>query len=563
MGSAMLSGVSGLEAHQKMLDVSGDNLANINTTAYKAGRVSFSDLLSQTVREASQPTANSGGTNPMQIGSGVRVASIDRDMTQGSLVNTGQPLDMAVDGAGYFVLNDGQRDVYTRVGSFAVDANYYLVDPGTGHRVQRIGSEGVAEGFQDASSNSIRIPYDIALPAQSTTSVSFTGNLSADSSESTTNTLALSQALTTASGSVVSETTLLSSVTGATLAAGDTFQIKGTKADGAYVGGSATGVSYTVTSGSTVGDLLTAITNAFPGSTASLVNGEIRLTDDAAGYSQTMMAVTYQKSAGNTNGSFPLPTNTDVLTAGGDETKTINVQVFDAQGIGHTLSGTFVRRDTTNQWDLVVNSINGDVTMVDRRVNGIKFLADGSYGGIASVTGPDGQPTTDSASLKMIYASDPTNTLTVNLDMGTIGGFDGLSQFGGSSTVASSGQNGYASGWLSSLSVSTDGVLVGVFTNGARRNMAAIKMATFQNPEGLAAVGNNCFVSSTNSGDPVPTKALSGGAGGIQGGSLEKSNVDTAVEFVNLMEAQNGFQANARTIKVANEMLQQLTDLIR
>jgi flagellar hook protein FlgE len=132
MSNALLAGVSGLQAYQEMLDVAGNNLANINSTAFKSSRVSFSDLLTETLREASQPSATAGGTNPMQIGSGVQVASVDRDMTQGSLVNTGQPLDMAIDGAGYFVLSTGANDVYTRAGSFSVDASYNLVDPSTG-----------------------------------------------------------------------------------------------------------------------------------------------------------------------------------------------------------------------------------------------------------------------------------------------------------------------------------------------------------------------------------------------------------------------------------------------
>src|SRR5512133_1924522 len=101
---SLLAGVSGLQAHQKMLDVSGNNLANVNTTGFKSSRVSFAELLGNTLREASQPTQNVGGTNPMQVGSGVEVASIDRNMTQGSLMNTGQPLDMAIDGQGFFVL---------------------------------------------------------------------------------------------------------------------------------------------------------------------------------------------------------------------------------------------------------------------------------------------------------------------------------------------------------------------------------------------------------------------------------------------------------------------------
>jgi flagellar hook protein FlgE len=144
--------------------------------------------------------------------------------------------------------------------------------------------------------------------------------------------------------------------------------------------------------------------------------------------------------------------------------------------------------------------------------------------------------------------------------MGTQYAFDGLSQFGGSSTAAPSGQDGYSPGWLSSISVTNEGVLTGVFTNGIRRDLAALQVATFQNPAGMPARGNNYFAASANSGDPMIGMALEGSAGGVRAGALEKSNVDVATEFVNLIQAQNGFQANARTIKAANDMLQVLTN---
>jgi flagellar hook protein FlgE len=106
-------------------------------------------------------------------------------------------------------------------------------------------------------------------------------------------------------------------------------------------------------------------------------------------------------------------------------------------------------------------------------------------------------------------------------------------------------------------------VLVGVFTNGQKVNLATLQMATFQNPSGLNSVGNNYYETSANSGDPLNTQAQSDGAGSIVGGSLEQSNVDTATEFVNLIQAQNGYAANARTISVADQMLTDLTNLIR
>jgi flagellar hook protein FlgE len=286
MNNALLAGVSGLSSHQTMLDVAGNNLANVNTSAFKASRVTFAELLSQTVRSASQPSETTGGTNPMQIGSGVRVASVDRDMTQGSLINTGQALDMAVEGAGYFVLNDGEKDVYTRVGSFAVDSDYYLVDPATGNRVQRTGSEGTEEGFQTVSSNDIRIPYDMALPAKDTETITYIGNLSADESNLTQNQLSSGMQYTVGGASAAASNRLDQLDQGSTLVDGDIISISGTQRDGTAVAATdfavfAGGVS------KTVDDLLTAIEALFPGCTASVSNGKINLIDDDDGYSQT------------------------------------------------------------------------------------------------------------------------------------------------------------------------------------------------------------------------------------------------------------------------------------
>jgi len=660
-----------------MLDVAGNNLANVNTSAFKSSRVTFAELLSQTLQQAGQPSATTGGTNPMQVGSGVQVASIDRNMTQGSLMNTGQPLDMAVEGSGYFVLNDGKKDVYTRVGNFAVDSQFYLVDPGTGYRVQRIGSEGVADNFQDPASNTVRIPYDVALPARQTESVTYTGNLSAEQTEPTTNVLT-SGTQYTQDGAMISPDTLLKNIDQASgLTDGSIIHIAGTRRDGSEVnttfnvavtpttnvlssvvqytvggspavettalgsleqasglsdgdtftiagtdsGGTAVSRTYTYASGDTIADLLAAISAGYTGAAATLSNGRIYLTDNTAGSSHTTLAITYNGSgtftlpaefdpvtagsdgstvgdlmdaitaayadpsdpteqwsaAGITNGeirltdseagysltdmtlactggTFEFPSYFKMLSAGGQASRNTNIEIFDSQGNSHVMSAAFVRTDARNTWDMVVTSLAGDVSLQDRRIQGITFLADGSFGGLQA-----GEP----SSLRMTFMHDPTNVRTINVNMGTVGEFDGLSQFGGSSTVAPSGQDGYAAGWLNSLSVTREGVLVGVFTNGARRDVASLRIATFQNPAGLESVGSNYFTVSANSGEPVATKALSGGAGGIRGGCLEKSNVDVASEFVNLIQAQNGFQANARTIKAANDMLQELTNLTR
>jgi flagellar hook protein FlgE len=565
MADALLAGVSGMKAHQKMIDVAGNNLANVNTTAYKASRVRFSDLLSETLRDASQPTASVGGSNPQQVGSGVKLASVDRDMSQGSLLTTGQPLDMAIEGAGYFVLNDGQSEVYTRVGAFAVDSEFYLVDPGTGYRVQRIGQEGVDEGFQSASSGDIRVPYDQALPAQATTTVTYNGNLSADQLKPTRNKLRSGLEYTTSSGAGASRENRLSELMegGGTLVDGDFILINGIRRDGSAV----TDVEFETfeddgaggRQAKTVGQFLDFMTATFADpadptdlwSSASINNGEIYLTDLESGYSLADMELSMRADA---TGALDFPLYFQLEEAGGELTRKTNIEIFDSQGVSHTMSATFVKTTTTNKWDLVLTSITGEVDVTKRRVSGINFLTDGTFGALDDAT---------SGYFLMQFAFDRTTEVTVDVDLGTVGEMNALSQVGGPSTAAPSKQDGYASGWLSSISVSREGLLVGVFSNGARRDIASIKLATFQNPAALVALGGNYFSTSSNSGEPIPTKALSAGAGAVHGGSLEKSNVDVANEFVSLIQAQNGFQANARTIRVSNEMLRELTNLIR
>ena len=554
MSDALLAGVSGLQAHQTMLDVAGNNLANADTYGFKASRVTFSELLSDTLREATQPSTKTGGTNPEQIGAGVNVASVDRNMSQGNLVYTGQPLDMAIEGSGYFTLNDGRREVYTRVGAFAVDSSFYLVDPATGYRVQRTGSEGVAEGFQTSASNDIRIPYDVALPAKATQTITFAGNLSADTDNPTINILSSGISYTQDEAAATGNTLLSDLDQAQGVAAGETIHIVGIDPIGQAVD-----TTFTIAAGSTVSDLLDAITAAFsqggtnPGAKATISNGEIRLTDSEAGYSQTDLYLTYAGTH-----TFELPSYFKCLQVGGEDARNTNVQVFDSQGIGHVLSVTFAKCKDANTWDAVITSVTGAAGMDSdgRRVKGMTFGKDGSFGGL-------GGATPDQAVFTLNFGAQGSGAQDINQSLGTIGGFDGLSQFGGTSTVAANGQDGYQAGYLSSISVSREGLFVGMFTNGVRRDIAALQLTTFQNPAGLQSEGSNYFSVSANSGDPVATKGLAGGAGSVNGGSLEKSNVDMASEFVSLIQAQNGYQANARTITVTTAMLRELANLIR
>jgi flagellar hook protein FlgE len=557
MSFALGAGVTGLQAHQKMLDIAGNNLANLNTTGFKASNVTFSELLSQTIKNASQPTSSIGGTNPQQMGSGVGIASITRDMSQGDIVDTGQPLDCAIEGQGYFVLNDGQQNLFTRVGSFDVDSNSELVDPSTGYHVQRIGSEGELDGFQQAGDSNIHIPYDTALPAKATSTVTVSGNLSSDEASPQTQMLNSSVAYTV-NGNAAQLTNTISQLDqfSGSLASGKTgtITITGSTRDGTAISSSNT---LTVDASTTLQDLIDEInTLVGPDSTATInSDGKIQVTDVNSGYSETDLNLSYTPSSGGTD-SLTTPNYFEIVSAGGQEVKNVNIQVYDAQGGAHTLNAALVRTDAANTWDMVLTSMTGNISSIpERRITGITFSSTGAFDGLNNLS--------EIPSFGINFANDPNTTQNVQISMGTMGNYDGLTQFSGDSTAVASNQDGYEAGRLSSLSVSDDGTLVGAFSNGVKKNIATIQIALFQNPAGLESAGGGYFTVSANSGQAVATKGLSSGAGTIHGGSLEKSNVDTASEFVKMIEAQNGYEANSKTIQVANDILKTLSNLIQ
>lgn len=175
MMRSLFSGVQGLRAHQVRMDVIGNNIANVNTTAFKAGRVNFGDMYSQMLAGASRPTTAVGGTNAKQVGLGVDVSSIDTIQTQGALQLTGRTTDLAIAGQGLFVLREGGRFLYSRAGNFDMDAEGFLVNPATGQRVQGWlpDANGVFPTRDASSMTDVRIPLTDAQLAQATSKVTF------------------------------------------------------------------------------------------------------------------------------------------------------------------------------------------------------------------------------------------------------------------------------------------------------------------------------------------------------------------------------------------------------
>ncbi|MFN3963491.1 MAG: flagellar hook protein FlgE [Fimbriimonadaceae bacterium] len=177
----MLSGVASIKAQQTRMNVIGNNLANVNTTAYKGTRVSFTDMMAQTVRGATRPTDSRGGLNPIQYGLGVLTSGTDANMEQGSLNATNRQTDFAIQGHGFFAVSNGDRIAYTRDGTFDLDANGYLVHRSTGERLLGWSANPV-DGSIDTNapvgeSSALQIPIGQRTAVQQTTEVTWAGNL--------------------------------------------------------------------------------------------------------------------------------------------------------------------------------------------------------------------------------------------------------------------------------------------------------------------------------------------------------------------------------------------------
>ncbi len=566
MASALQTAVLGMRAYQEMLNVTGNNIANADTTGYKEDRITFSDMFSRTLSRGMRASEDIGGTNPVQVGLGVRVSSVDKNMSQGSFTSTEKDFDLALDGAGFFVVNDGISNVFTRDGTFDVDSEGYLVDPSTGNRVQRMGTTGEEFGFQIQGSTDILIPYKTELPGNRTESIDFKGNLSASDYEPTTTRLQASgMVYTLTAGGIADATRDFSEVDQLlSFVAGDTIAIVGKETDGTAVSGTFTYGLGAGQDGTTIQDLLDVITTAFGGAgacTATLEEGKLTLRDANAGYS--LMDIDLTSAAQ----PAAMPLDFDYLNVGGAAAQTTNISIYDRQSRNHSLTVSFVRHGAyDNVWDLVVNSCGDAFRIADRRIAGITFDENGIYQGI-SETDAFGNTSTDpgfadlDANISLEFPGI-TSVQDIIANFGRVGFYDGLTQLGGDSSAGAIDQDGYGTGALQSISIAGSGTLSGTFSNGETMEVADLRLAIFGNPQGLERIGANYYRHTPAAGSVIYSQGQQGRAGTVRQNVLEDSNVDIAREFTRLIVAQRGFQVNSRTVRVTNNILQQLATIV-
>lgn len=402
---SLFTSSSGLRGHQQQLDVVGNNLANVNTHGFKSQRLRFSTIFSETLKAASGPQDTIGGRNPSQVGHGVKVAAIDTMLRQGTLEQSDNALDVAIQNAGYFVLDNGRETVFTRAGAFSVDASNIMVDSATGARVQRVGDVGAvptdtAPVFQTAGQN-IVIPFGETIAGKETTNVLFQGNLDSSAAGPLAEVLTTGQPFTRG-GAPALLTTAINQLDQTTTiyGANDQILISGTSATGTAING-----TFNLTTGNeTLGDLLQVINVLYAGGdpNASIPpspngaratldgNGNIVLT--AAREGESLLTINLASDPNNTGGGVSSggtsTFNSFIQTTDGREGETAStaITVYDTQGAAHTMSFTFQKVDA-NTWDLV-SGIDSSGTFVnfDNQVDGITFNENGSFNAITGAS---------------------------------------------------------------------------------------------------------------------------------------------------------------------------------
>jgi flagellar hook protein FlgE len=389
---SLFSGISGLKSHQTMMDVVGNNISNVNTAGYKSSQTVFEDTLSQMVKAAGAPQNGVGGTNPAQVGLGVRVSQVTTNFGQGAAQTTGRSTDLMIQGDGFFVVRNGGENLFSRNGAFSFDADGRLVS-GSGGVVQGWMADDAGNVNTNANTGDLRLPMGTLLQPKETGTATIAGNLP---------------------------------------------------------------------SGTAVGQSL----------------------------------------------------RTSITT-------------YDAQGNEIVLGAEYKR--TADGWDVTLN--RGGVT---QGPTALTFSPDGRTPSIDSIT-VDG----------------------VAVDVST------MTSYAGGSSLAATAQNGSAMGSLQAFTISPDGTLVGVFSNGLKQPLGQVALANFNNPPGLEKVGGSMYRTTVNSGTAQYGTAGTAGRGALSSGTLEMSNVDLAAEFTNLIVAQRGFQANSKVITSSDEILQDLVNLKR
>jgi len=588
LASSLFSGISGLSTLGNAMTVIGDNISNVNTVGFKASRVTFQDVLSQTV------ATTSGNA---QVGRGTSLAGITASFAQGSFESTDSTTDLGIGGEGFFIVRDpsnSENEYYTRAGEFRFDKDGNFINP-AGYIVRGWALDPTT-GEDQGSITDVVLQSFTSSPLK-TSEITLITNLDADS---TSNSVILAE------------------------------EWDGSDADDAYLGETKYEYQTTVKAYDSLGSTHDITVYYDKGATSTYeyivtCNPDednrqgmgLISTDNGLGMlgkgtivfneaSGAISNITFSKFIGEAGGvgaasvwagastagptSYGEYTGADIpstftftaTVAGGPATISttgtdIAVSLAYDNAVGET--GTISIPITYKAGEILTTDYGIQVSFPEGTiVTGDTFTAAIAAGDAnvlsdtdcwATLTSTNDLDTNGYFQFSADFLGGTATSMDVALDFGssyrTSWVNDSLSttQYSSSSTTTFQSANGYGAGDLQSVTVGTDGAITGQYSNGQVLSLYRVALAKFQNNQALFKVGGNLFRETRLTGDPITGKPGSSGLGSISPNSLEQSNVDIATEFVKMITTQRGFQANSKIITVTDQMLAELINLKR
>lgn len=568
MMRSLYSGVAGLKTHQTRMDVIGNNIANVNTTAYKSSSMTFSELMSQTTQKASGANATTGvgGTNAKQIGLGVKAGAINTAITtQGSAQSTGNPFDIMITGDNFFVVSNGSENFFTRDGSFYVDGAGNLAMTSTGYNVMGWGVDETTGNIKQDTVTALRImsAANMTYPPEATTKANISGILDENDKD-----------VTSANGKTVNLNFF--DARGYSYTAKFTFKQSGGDKTNEY------SMELNKILDST-GAEIDISKLEFGNRSQQKMETKVTLNTDAYKWDGKVLKtkdgttdVANLADIFNTDGSLITPADDAaaqkqqealdaIAKAYGYEGSTdefLNLYITstvdkDKQPTIQNLLGNMMAGNTTD----VLPADGSAITMEGRYFEGTTVVFNKDTGKLESVGG-----STTNLNVNAAFSALGGNFSDVTIDLSECTNYDnkGTSTIGATSGDLDGLGTGRRLGDMIGVYIQKDGMIYASYDNGMTKLLGQIATAAFANASGLEKEGDNLYSATLNSGefDGIGVDITAGG-GYMSTGHLEMSNVDLSSEFTEMITTQRGFQANSRIITVSDTLLEELTNLKR
>lgn len=550
MMRSMYSAVSGLKTHQTRMDVIGNNIANVNTVAFKSSSVTFSDILYQTTSNASgaNATTGTGGVNAKQIGLGTTAAATKVSITSaGASETTGNPFDIRLtdkNSTNFFIVNNGSENVFTRSGSFYVDGSGNLCMSSTGYTVMGWQVDETTGEIRKDTVSALRIMQEKNLTSapEATTQATIAGVLDENDTD-----------VKNDAGRVMN----LNFYDNLGYQYTAKFAIKSTGTDGKYT------VELTSVLDSNNQNIIKNLTKQqisqiFGNYQADATLGQYGLSKD---YTYNQADQTYQDAAGT---KFKQSANDKtVFEEVGNTANTVSItEIFS--GITTTIANNI--KNKTNNYNVAFDQTTGQATVTGERTS-YDLVFDTSTGKFASIGGDTPSKMLNMSVLSSGLLNKNGNFQNITVDFSQCLNYEN----GGKSTIgadagATDGKTGKGRklGAMTGIFIDTSGRIYGTYDNGNTELLGQIAVAQFSNASGLEKVGESCYRTTLNSGefDGIGVEISADGSS-MTTGELEMSNVDLSSEFTSMITTQRGFQANSRVITTSDTLLEELVNLKR